>query len=145
MTRGESQIPLSRTPWPAILGIAAATAAVYAGSLSGPLIYDDHIWITWNPSIHHLGSALSAPADSVVHGRPVLSLSLALNYALSGNDAWSYHLVNLAIHVLAALALFGIVRRTLARLPGAFPNEGDRLFPAFGAALLWAVHPLQTE
>ncbi len=134
-------------PWAPILGIVAATAAAYAVSLSAPLIYDDHIWITWNPSIQHLsrlGSVL-APTEPAVRGRPVLSLSLALNYALGGEGARGYHAANLAIHALAALALFGIVRRTLARLPGAFLTERDRTMPALFAALLWAVHPLQTE
>ena len=144
----EIPTPEAPHPWVAATGIALATAAVYADSLSGPLIYDDHLWITWNQSIHNLasiGTVLSAPTDPAVHGRPVLSLTFALNYAVSGTSAWSYHLANLAIHVLAALVLFGIVRRTLAMLPGAFPGERDRFFPALGAALLWAVHPLQTE
>ncbi len=134
--------------WVAILGIVLATAAVYQGTLAGPLIYDDHLWITWNPSIRHLwpiSGVLFPPADSVAYGRPVLSLSLALNYAVSGNGAWSYHLANLAIHILAALALFGVVRRTLALRPSLVPQERDREVLAFYVALLWAVHPLQTE
>jgi tetratricopeptide (TPR) repeat protein len=125
-----------------------ATAAVYSGTLRVPLIYDDHIWITWNPSIQHLRSlaaVLSAPAGSVVSGRPLLSLSLALNYAVSGDRAWSYHVANFAIHALAALALLGIVRRTLAYRPALFPSALDRVLAAFAVALLWAVHPLHTE
>jgi len=147
--------PVSRTPSAsaaplagAAVGIVLATAAVYGGTLAVPLIYDDHVWITWNPSIQHLrplAAVLSPPAGSLVSGRPVLSLSLALNYALSGERAWSYHLVNLAVHALAALALLGIVRRTLAWLPGRFPSGSDRVRFAFAVALLWAVHPLQTE
>ena len=132
----------------AALLIVLAVAVVYQGTLGCPFIYDDRIWITWNPSIRHLGSlasVLAAPPGPFVHGRPVLSLSLALNYALSGDGAWSYHLFNLLVHALAALTLFGIVRRTLAFLPGLFPTEGGRIFTAFAAALLWAVHPLQTE
>jgi tetratricopeptide (TPR) repeat protein len=132
----------------AAAGIALATAAAYRGAMGGPLIYDDHLWITWNPSIRRLwpiAGVLNPPADSVVYGRPVLSLSLALNHAISGNGAWSYHVANLAIHVMAALVLFGIVGRTLAYRPAAFPSERDRIFPAFAVALLWALHPLQTE
>lgn len=128
--------------------IVLATVAVYRGTLSVPLIYDDHLWITWNPSIQHLRSlaaVLSPPAGSVVSGRPVLSLSLALNYAASGNSAWSYHLANLVVHILAALTLLGIVRRTLAFRPDLVPSSRDRVIPAFAVALLWAVHPLQTE
>ena len=52
-----------------------------------------------------------------VAGRPVINLSLALNWAISGDDPWSYHAVNLLIHALAALALFGVVRRSLTAPP----------------------------
>ena len=47
---------------------------------------------------------------------------------------------NLAIHYLAGLALFGIVRRTLARR-----KDPAAALIAFSAALVWALHPLQTE
>jgi tetratricopeptide (TPR) repeat protein len=145
--RRESHSTAALLRW-AALGIVLATVAVYRTTLSVPLIYDDRLWITWNPSIQHLariGAVLSPPAGSVVCGRPVLSLSLALNYAAGGVSAWGYHLVNVAIHILAALALFGIVRRTLAYRPDMFPTGRDRIIPAFAVALLWAVHPLQTE
>ncbi len=45
--------------------------------------------------------------------RPVVDLTFALNYSLGGMDVGGYHLLNLAIHLLAALTLFGVVRRTL--------------------------------
>ena len=43
----------------------------------------------------------------------MVNLTFAINCALGGTDVAGYHVVNLAIHILAALALFGIVRRTL--------------------------------
>ena len=143
-TGASAPVPL----WAPVLAIVLATAAVYGGTLGGPLIYDDHLWITWNSSIRHLwpiSGVLHPPADSVAFGRPVLSLTLALNYAISGNGAWSYHLANLGIHILAALALFGVARRTLELRPGLVPAGRDRVLVAFAVALLWAVHPIQTE
>jgi tetratricopeptide (TPR) repeat protein/uncharacterized membrane protein (DUF441 family) len=97
----------------------------------------------------------------------VVSFSFALNYALApaeGRDAFTppppdypaetsalfyrnvrgYHATNLGIHILTALAVFGIARRTLI---------GDRLRPAFGSSAtwlalaigaLWVAHPLNT-
>src|ERR1019366_8906747 len=57
----------------------------------------------------------------------------------------SYHALNLAIHVLAALALFGSVRRTLLQ-PRLRSRFGTAALPlAFSATLLWMLHPLQTE
>jgi hypothetical protein len=126
-------------PWPPLL-IAAAVGCAYADSLSGPLVLDDIPSIADNPTIRHLGSAFWAPALTTGGGRPVLNLSLALNHAISGTAVWSYHAVNLAIHLLAGWALFGIVRRTLA------PRAGARAAPiALAVALLWVLHPLQTE
>jgi Flp pilus assembly protein TadD len=126
--------------WTAAAVIAAAVFAAYSGTFSVPLLFDDIPSIAENPTIRHLGTSLRPPIDMTVSARPVLNLSLALNYAVSGTAVWSYHAVNLAIHALAALVLFGIVRRTLG------PRSDRRAFlVAFSAALLWALHPLQTE
>jgi Flp pilus assembly protein TadD len=72
-------------------------------------------------------------------------LTLALNYAVSGLDPWSYRAANLVIHASAALALFGIVRRTLQRprLRDRFGTRANGL--AAAVAVFWAIHPLQTE
>lgn len=134
----------------ACAALCAAGAAVYSNSFSGPFIFDDFLSIPRNPTIHHLLSALSPPGGGVtVTGRPVLNLSFALNYALSGDQVWSYHALNLAIHLAAGLLLFGIVRRTLAGLKdrdGTRAGLARHATPAaFAAALLWIVHPLQTE
>ena len=76
----------------------------------------------------------------------MLNLSLALNYAVGGCDVLGYHLTNLAIHLAAALLLFGIVRRTAATFPGLRQGPtAPATFIALAIALLWAVHPLQTE
>jgi tetratricopeptide (TPR) repeat protein len=80
-----------------------------------------------------------------VDGRPVINLSLAINYAISSSAAWSYHALNLIINILAGLTLFGIVRRTLLRpvLRDRFGQEAGLL--ALAVALPWTLHPLQTE
>ena len=128
--------------------LVLATVAAYHNSLGGPFFFDNVNSIYENPSIRQLwpiGQPLSPPSGSSVSGRPILNLSLAVNYALSENDVGSYHVVNLAIHVMAVLLLFGIVRRTLL-----LESVGGRLgsaapYLALAVAMLWAVHPLQTE
>ena len=96
--------------------VMLAAFAVYHNSFSGSFIFDDRLAITENPTIRHLGSALSPLVRSTVGGRPVLNLTFALNYALGGLNVWGYHAFNLLIHALAGLTLFGVVRRTLLRL-----------------------------
>ena len=54
--------------------------------------------------------------------------------------------MNVAIHAAAALLLLGIVRRTPADAGRRARGRGpESLAIAFAAALLWALHPLQTE
>ena len=139
--------------------IAAAALAAYHNSLSVPFVFDDEPAILLNPSIRSLWQAWSPPVNGgiTVAGRPVLNFALAVNHAISGTDAWSYHVLNLVIHVLAGLTLFGIVRRTLLRpmscrsLLAGDSSRASSLLPsnalpfAFAVALLWTVHPLQTE
>jgi protein O-mannosyl-transferase len=127
-----------RTPLACSLIVAGALLA-YRNSLGGPFVWDDPQSIADNPTIRHLWpvwSALRPPHGGgiTVEGRPILNLTLALNYAISGTAVWSYHAVNILIHILAGLALFGIARRTL-----------QMTWPAFAVAILWTVHPLQTE
>ncbi len=129
---------------PAILAcgalIAAAALAAYANSFGGPFVYDDGPAIADNASLRHFASALFPPPGTTVSGRPLVNLSFALNYALSGSNVWSYHALNLLIHLAAGLALFGVVRRTLST----FHFQASTA-TACAIALLWTVHPLQTE
>ena len=120
--------------------IAIAGFAAYANSFGGPFVYDDGPAIVDNPTLQSLATAFFPSAGTTVSGRPLVNFSFALNHALSGTGVGSYHLLNLLIHIAAGLTLFGLVRRTLARLhsPHSLPAAGS-------VALLWTIHPLQTE
>ena len=139
----------TRRVWLAVVLLVVATVAVYWNSYRGPFILDDLPAITENATLRDLAdlrAVLSPPGDGqTVSGRPLINLSLALNWAISGEHVWSYHAFNVLIHLLAGLTLFGVVRRTLL-LPALCPRFGDAATTlAFAVALLWLVHPLQTE
>ena len=137
--------------------LALAALAAYHDTFRVPFLFDDTPAIVDNPTIRNLGDLGSvlwprAGYGITISGRPLLNLSLALCYAVSGGHVWSYHAFNLLIHILAGLTLFGIVRRTLGGL--ATGDGGSRIEPkppaeatglAFAVALLWTLHPLQTE
>jgi Tfp pilus assembly protein PilF len=125
--------------------VVLAALAAYRNSFCGPFIFDDTQAIAGNPTIRHLGRALLPLAESSVAGRPVLNLTFAINYALNGTGVWGYHAFNLLVHTLAGLVLFGIMRRTLLQpaLSGHFGTEALPL--ALAVAMIWVVHPLQTE
>ncbi|HUJ71275.1 MAG TPA: hypothetical protein VLZ30_03470, partial [Verrucomicrobiae bacterium] len=133
-------------PW---LVIVAGLLA-YLNSFTGPFIFDDPQSILENRTIQHLWpiwQSLSPPHDNgiTVAGRPLVNLSLAVNYALGGTEVQGYHVVNLIIHILAGLTLLGVVRRTLLqpKLRERFGAAANGL--ALAVAVLWTVHPLQTE
>ncbi|MFH1037526.1 MAG: tetratricopeptide repeat protein [PVC group bacterium] len=128
--------------------LIAAGVLVYWNSFQGAFVFDDIRAIVNNPHIRQvfpLGQSLTGPWDSTVRDRPVASFTLALNYALDGLRPRGYHAFNLAVHILAGLALFGILRRTFSNqiLPPPVNRSADGL--ALAASLLWLVHPLQTE
>jgi tetratricopeptide (TPR) repeat protein len=113
-----------------------AVALTYANSLGGPFVLDDQATIVQNPQIKVLSDlrAVLVPAsETPIAGRPLASLAFAINYAVSGLDVRGYHIVNIALHAMCAVLLMLVVRRTL---------DPDL---AFAAALLWAVHPLNSE
>ena len=145
--------PVARPSHGAVLGCAAvlglAALAAYHNTFSVPFLFDDTPSILDNPPIRHLWPIwdVLTPRTNygiTVGGRPVLNLSLAICYAVSGTNVWSYHAFNLLIHVLAGLALFGIMRRTL--IFGRVERLRTHALPvALTVALLWTLHPLQTE
>ncbi|HZZ79962.1 MAG TPA: hypothetical protein VFE62_15695 [Gemmataceae bacterium] len=112
----------------------------YCNSFTKVFLLDDVFWITNRPSINDLRQYLSD-----MHTRPLVAITLYMNHQLHGTNVFGYHLVNLAIHLLASVSLFGLVRRSLLlpRWEGRFDKSA--LWLAFAVALLWVVHPLQTQ
>ena len=116
----------------AVGGLALTVLAVYARALDAPFIFDDRSAIIDNPSIRRLwpliGEAaepgpLNPPPLAPTSRRPLPNWTFALNYQAGGLDPVGYRLVNVALHVLTAIALAVVVARTL-------------LLPYFGGA--WA-------
>jgi tetratricopeptide (TPR) repeat protein len=128
--------------------IVLAGAVVYLNSLNAPFVFDDTTAIRNNQQIRQLWPLtvpLSPQRDTPVAGRPIVNLSFAVNYAVGGLDVMGYRAVNITIHLLAALTLFGVVRRTL-QLPSLAPAFGQHATNlAWVATLIWMLHPLQTE
>ena len=138
--------PAAPRSWLPAAGLFAAVLLAYWNSLGAPFLFDDIIAVTSNPTIRSLTTALTPPDHGgTTTGRPLLNLTLALNHAVSGEEVWSYHALNLLIHAAGTLLLFGLLRRTLATpvLADRFARAAGPL--AFVVALLWALHPLLTE
>ncbi len=128
-----------RRDWlPYLAGGAALLAAwwAYGPALHGPFLFDDAV-------LPFSLSDASAPLAAWIRGvRPVLMASYWLNTRLSGDDPFSYHVLNLIIHLAAAVLVFLIVRRLLewSQAPAA-----RRTLLAGFAGGLFLLHPMQTE
>ena len=132
--------------------IVAAVWAAYHPALIAPLIFDDIRVVAGNPSIEKLWplyssepSPLNPVAGTPTSVRPLVNLSLALNYSLGGLDPRGYHVFSIVLHALTALLLWSVVRRTLDLefFAGRFAGVSHLL--GFATALVWALHPLDTE
>jgi Tfp pilus assembly protein PilF len=130
----------------AAITIVAAIALAYRGVTNVPFLFDDYPGIERNASIRHLWpltDTLQPPVSAAgAAGRPVVNLTLALNYAAGGLHPAGYHITNVALHVLVALLLFAVVAETLRR------TERWRQVANRTAAIIagtWAIHPLPSE
>jgi protein O-mannosyl-transferase len=139
-------VPALRAPAAALL-VAAAAALPYARTLPVPFQLDDYFSLVEDPTVHARSLSPSALAPAVA-GFPLHRwlprLTLAVNHALGGLEPAGYHLLNLALHLASALAALALAGEVLARTdPALDPSRRRRA--ALLAALLFAVHPLQTS
>lgn len=135
--------PPSATWLPPLLLFAAAFA-LFAPSIRYSLVnLDDQTFILNNPIVFNgfswqaLGRAFTGLHGDKTMYSPLLWVSYLLDSLLFGatpERPWGYHLGNILLHAANAVLLYFIVREAVRR-PAL----------AFGAALLWAVHPLRVE
>jgi hypothetical protein len=127
---------------------------VYAPGFDVPFLYDDDDAIVENESIHSLWpligtterpGPLKPPGEVPTAGRPLVNLSFALNYHFSGTRPFAYHATNAAIHIINTTLLWALLWRTLllSYFRGRFNGVAHWL--SFAVALIWSLHPLQTE
>ncbi|HEY5061415.1 MAG TPA: hypothetical protein VII52_07745, partial [Gemmatimonadaceae bacterium] len=145
-------------PW-WIAAIVVVTIVAFLPAISAPFQLDDVTSIPGNPTIRALSTAMFSPPGGglAVSGRPVVNVSLAINHALNARfgadnagangqpSTVGYHVVNLLLHLVCGLVLFGIVRRTIELGRGLDAWRGDAEAIALTVTALWMVHPIQTE
>ncbi|MCC9605887.1 tetratricopeptide repeat protein [Blastopirellula sp. JC732] len=113
----------------------------YANSFRGEFVFDDEMMIT-----HSKGLA-KAPLQEWFRPSPrvVGAATFGLNYKLGGLNTFGYHLLNLVIHISAAIVLYWLTWRTF-QSPRLAERYAAAAIPLAGViALVWALHPLQTQ
>ncbi len=123
--------------WPFISIPLILTIIAYLPSFqSGFVTWDDPDYVINNQMIRsfsNLHALLFTPLQGNYH--PLTMLSLALNYAISGQDAGSYHALNVLLHLMNVILVFFFVYRLTEK----------KIWIAFITALLFGIHPLHVE
>ena len=130
-----------------LLFFLAAILLLYTNTFQSPFTFDDsqihnNYFITKdNISWENLKLV---PTMSPNRLRMLPNLTFAFNYNLGGSAVWGYHLVNIIIHVAVTFVFYLLAKATL-NLPCLVNRFQRSTEIAIAAALLWAVHPLQTN
>lgn len=128
----------------ATFALLAIVAFVYAPVKKGVFIWDDHALVETNPVVREgtLSEIFRQPfwtADPMIdvrppYYRPLSMLSFRTDYAFASEDPHAFHVTNLALHLLAVMALVVAARRL-----------GASILQSLVAAGVWALHPRLTE
>jgi tetratricopeptide (TPR) repeat protein len=109
------------------------TVATYAGAPQGAFQYDDLSTILMNPHLESWDTFVGH-LDHMV--RPLLYATFLVDRSLYGTNPTGYHLLNLLLHLGSGLLVYRILTHAV--------TEETRHVP-FWTALLFLIHPIQTE
>jgi Flp pilus assembly protein TadD len=131
-----------------VLTFAIIGFLTYSNTLNAPFVFDDESNITNNPNIRltsfSLSGIFSACFESRSSRRPVSNFTFALNYYFGRYNPTGYHYVNIIIHIITGVFLYHFVKETL-RTPALKGKYSRHRTIAFFAAIVWFVHPVQTQ
>jgi len=124
--------------------IAALGIAVYSGTFDCPFQFDDYDNIVDNPAIRDIGDL--GAIWGFIDRRFLGYLSFALNYHFHGLEVFGFHVVNLAVHLLASICAWRLARLLFATpaMKGTAIARHRGLI-AFGCGLIFVAHPVQTQ
>ena len=107
----------------------------YVNVLQNGFVWDDKVFILDNYPLRQPFLLFSSPPHTIFLGsRPVMFLSLALDYRIWGLNPAGFHLTNLLLHALNVLLVYFLALRV---------TRGGLWAPLAG--LLFALHPVHSE
>jgi protein O-mannosyl-transferase len=132
-----------------LVALVLLLMVAYWNSLGNDFVLDDRLVILGNQLISRIDNLPSIMVSSYWEGigdsdgfiryfdtlyRPLVVVTYTLNYIVGGKNPAGFHIVNLALHLLVTLLLYGIARQI-----------GLGIWAAFISAALFGVHPIHTE
>lgn len=133
-------------PWAGVVLLVLLCVVGYAHTLDVPFYFDDYSSIVENPVVIS-GDPAAVWQSPAYRARFFGYLTFMVNHELGGFSPAGYHVVNIVIHLIAGIALFLLVRGLALAAGGAGDGAVERraAFVALLAAVLFIVHPLQTQ
>ncbi len=128
--------------WYFLAGLGAALLCafeIYSPGINGPFVFDD---LTLPFSGQH---AADLPFRAWLGVRLLLMITYWLNYRLSGESTFSYHVVNVLLHVANSFLVFLIARKFSDLASTRKTDPWRRDIVALFAAAIFLLHPVQTE
>jgi tetratricopeptide (TPR) repeat protein len=145
----------------AVLLMAITAIIIYSNTFKNPFVFDDINFITQNnPHLHMTRLSWAQIKEALFEAQPghrfLPKISFALNYYFGGENPRGFHLVNLLIHILTGVFLFIFIQTTVRLSDAACQrahtlredspkNDSSAALIAFSAAMIWMVHPIQTN
>jgi protein O-mannosyl-transferase len=121
-----------------LLAVLLTTLLLFSGGLKNEILvgWDDGVYLE-NNDVRNLSVGSVVDIFSSFHlgmYQPLPVVTFAINYALHGESAMGYHLVNLLMHLINCVLVFVLIRKL-------YPGDLSALF----VALLFAIHPMHVE
>ncbi|MBI5587011.1 MAG: tetratricopeptide repeat protein [Deltaproteobacteria bacterium] len=139
------------------LALVVLTAMIYLNTLGNGFVYDDHSQIIRNPwikDIRYLPSVFSSHSFGFLNNsavpqsyRPMVFVVYMLEYAAFGLQPRGWHLLNSVFHAVNSVMVFALLLRLLDGYRRGDWQEAPvmRYLPPFFGAVLFAVHPVNSE
>jgi len=121
---------------------------IYSNTFGSLFVFDDVQFIPDNRNIRITNLTFKDLTKAAFDGpssyRPVAKISFALNYYFHRYNVFGYHLVNILIHITTGILLYLFVQMTLGLLSRRSGYTFYNWIPFF-TAMIWLVHPIQTQ
>ncbi len=123
--------------------MAVLILIAYSNTFTSSFHFDDDQAINENPMIKHVTGENIAKLLS--GARPVVYLSAMFNYRLGQLNPVGWHIFNIAVHMAATMLVYFFILRTLQTPSLRSQYAGKAKWMAVLGALLFGLHPIQTE
>jgi tetratricopeptide (TPR) repeat protein len=128
--------------------MATVVFGIYSNTLQNPFVLDDLSNIQYNSHIRltrlNFEGIKQAGFESPLSNRPVAYVSFALNYYIHQLNVAGYHTLNIVIHIACGICLFLLIKTTF-NSPALASRSQPYTWVPFLTALIWLVHPIQTQ